>query len=119
MYAAAQEANRAIQVGMIFPIALIFVALQALVVAIAIVGSSRVKRTPLRLYLFWRRYLIATIVLALFPALVSIAETVSGWSVGYYSAPPLILLLATALTPTGLGFYVAKMRRGSHRDQGT
>jgi hypothetical protein len=53
MYAAAQEASRAIQVGMIFPIALIFVALQALVVAIAIVGSSRVKRTPLQLYLFF------------------------------------------------------------------
>jgi hypothetical protein len=106
-------------VGLIFPIALSFVALQALAVVLAIVGSSRVKRTRLQMYCFWRHYFVATIVLALFPALISIGETVSGWSVGYYSAPPLILLLVAAITATGLGLYVARMRRGGHTDQDT
>jgi ABC-type proline/glycine betaine transport system permease subunit len=106
-------------VGLIFPIALIFVALQALTVVIAIVESSRVKRTRLQVYFIWRRYLIVAIVLALFPALISIGETVSIWSVGHYSARPLILLLVTALTPIGVGLYVVKKRRGTHKDQNT
>jgi hypothetical protein len=98
--------------GLVFPIALFFVALEGVVVAVSIVGSWFYVKKRVASARRWRWCMILVLVSAIFPILLSVLGIVDGIVSNGDVLKPLLLCIA-AIVPVGIMWLMLVVKRES------
>lgn len=97
--------------GLVFPIAGLLIALSAITVVVGISASWVIPESAAYRQRLEQAWFVSTIILACFPAALSVGGFVDGMSLGDWSLRPLVLLLATISMPVIAGIKYFEWRK--------